>query len=431
MLKNIGSNNKRFTRILPFILVMYTIAYIDRNNVGFSGMQKSLNISPTIIGMAGGIFFLGYLILQVPAGYIAKKYGTRKLLFITQLIWGILAVSTGFVQDAKHLLIIRFCLGLAESALFPAVLILVTEWFPSSERARANGFWQMGANFAGLIVGPVSGLIMTYASWRGLFIIEGFPAIIWAVVCLIFLVDNPKKAKFLSNEEREYLKKEFEEDARNIKPASKNWKEVLLNGKTWALIVSYFALNVGGYGVTMWMPTILKNATQGGFGFVGLLTSFQTIVGIIVMYLVSRHSDKTGEKKWHAALSIIGGAVMLLLSVATQNYIAVSIGFVLFYNFVAGFTPIFWTFPQLLISEKALGPSIGFINGIGNLGGFFGATIIGVIVSITGNTMSGLIFAASMWILSGIIILGLKISVSENVKNIHNSENTKTFNQTT
>lgn len=419
--------NKRFTHIIPFILIMYTIAYIDRNNVGFgfSGMQKSLNISPTVIGMAGGIFFLGYFILQIPAGYIAKKYGTRKLLFVTQLIWGVLAVTTGFVHNAQQLLIIRFFLGLSESALFPAILVLVTEWFPAKERARANGFWQMGANFAGLIVGPISGLIITYASWRGLFIIEGFPAIIWAVVCLIFLVDNPKKAKFLSEEERDYLKREFAEDAKNIKPVSKNWKEAFFNIKTWALIVAYFSLNVGGYGISMWMPTILKNATKGGFGFVGLLTSVQTIVGIIVMYCVSRHSDKTGEKKWHAALSIIIGAVMLLLSVATQQYVVLSVGFVLFYNCVAGFTPIFWTFPPMLISEDALGPSLGFINGIGNLGGFFGATIIGFIVSITGNTMSGLIFAAAMWILSGVIILGLKITNTESVKN------PRAINQTT
>lgn len=419
--------NKRFTHIIPFILIMYTIAYIDRNNVGFgfSGMQKSLNISPTVIGMAGGIFFLGYFILQIPAGYIAKKYGTRKLLFVIQLIWGALAVTTGFVHNAQQLLIIRFFLGLSESALFPAILVLVTEWFPAKERARANGFWQMGANFAGLIVGPISGLIITYASWRGLFIIEGFPAIIWAIVCLIFLVDNPKKAKFLSEEERDYLKREFAEDAKNIKPVSKNWKEAFFNIKTWALIVAYFSLNVGGYGISMWMPTILKNATKGGFGFVGLLTSVQTIVGIIVMYCISRHSDKTGEKKWHAALSIIIGAVMLLLSVATQQYVVLSVGFVLFYNCVAGFTPIFWTFPPMLISEDALGPSLGFINGIGNLGGFFGATIIGFIVSITGNTMSGLIFAAAMWILSGVIILGLKITNTESVKN------PRAINQTT
>jgi MFS family permease len=417
MLGKVNSNNKRFTHILPFILVMYTIAYIDRNNVGFgfSGMEKSLNISPTMAGMAGGIFFLGYLLLQIPAGYIAKKYGARKLLFGAQLIWGILAVSTGFVQNANQLLIIRFCLGLAESALFPSILILVTEWFPASERARANGFWQMGANVAGLIVGPLSGLIMTYASWRGLFIIEGFPAIIWAIVCLILLVDNPKKAKFLSKEESDYLKKEFAEDAKNMKPASQNWRQAFLNIKTWALVLSYFALNVGGYGVTMWMPTILKNATQGGFGFVGLLTSFQTIVGIIVMYCVSQHSDKTGEKKWHAALSIIGGAAMLLLSVATQHNVLISIGFVLFYNLVAGFTPIFWTFPAMLIGEDVLGPSLGFINGIGNLGGFFGATIIGFIVTLTGNAMSGLIFAASMWILSGVIILCLKLNTTENI----------------
>jgi len=391
---------------------MYTIAYMDRNNVGFGfmGLQKSLNISPTLAGVAGGIFFIGYLIFQIPAGYIAKKYGTRKLLFTVQLAWGILAVLTGFVHNASQLLVLRFALGLAESALFPALLILITEWFPAKERAHANACWQMGSQFAGLIVGPISGLIIAYSSWRGLFIFEGIPAIIWSFVCLTFLVDSPKKAKFLSEEERHYLESEFAQDAKNIKPIATNWKETVCSLKTWALILAYFALNVGGYGVTMWMPTILKNATKGGFGFVGFLTSIQAIFGLLVMYVVSRHSDKTGEKKWHAALSIMAGAAMLLLSVYFQHNMVLSITFILFFNFSAGFLPIFWTIPTMLISENVLGPSLGLINGIGNLGGFFGAAIVGFIVTTTGNDMFGLIFAAAMWILAGLIIIGLKIT---------------------
>lgn len=404
--------NKRFTHIIPFTFILYMIAYIDRNNIGFgfSGMEQSLNLSPTLAGTAGGIFFLGYLLLQVPAGNIAKKYGTRKLLFVCQLAWGILAVLTSLVQNASQLLLVRFLLGLSESALFPSILIMVTEWFPVKERGRANSMWQLGSVFAGLLMGPICGLILTYTTWRWLFILEGIPAIIWAFVWLIFVVDKPEKARFLSTEERDYLEKSFEEDARNIKPASKNWREALANKYVWALVAACFLLNIGAYGLGMWMPTVLKNLTKSGFGAVGILTSVTTLFNILGMLLIPRHSDKTGERKFHAAFAIIGGAVMLLLSVFMEHNMVISVICLMLTGVVSGFLPLFWTFPPLLVGESAIGFAMGFINGLGNLGGFFGPTVIGYLTTVTGSTDAGLIFAAGCWIVSGLIVLGIKIN---------------------
>lgn len=413
--------NKRFTRIIPFAFIMYLIAYLDRNNIGyaFPGMQKSLHISPTIAGLAGGIFFLGYFLLQIPAGYISKKYGTRKLIFYSQIAWGILAVASAFVHNGTQLLILRFLLGMAESALFPAVLILVTEWFPNKERGRANSLWQLGSVVAGLIIGPICGYILTITTWKWLFILEGIPAIIWAFVWLALVPDKPENAKFLSEEERKYLNDSFEEDKKNIKPTSSNWKQVLSSPIVWALIIADFLLNMGAYGIGLWMPTVIKNLTNAGFGAVGIITAVITLCQVIAMYLIPRHSDNTGERKYHASFSIILGGIMLFLSTAVGHHVYLSLIFLMLMGVVGGFLPLFWTFPPMFISESELGYTMGLINGLGNLGGFFGPFIVGYFMTLTGSTNAGLVFCSASWVLCGVIVLFLKIGRVRKAKTVN------------
>lgn len=406
----------RFVRIIPISLIMYMVAYMDRNNIGFAfdGMADSLHLSPGLIGTAGGIFFLGYVLLQIPAGYLASRFSTAKILFITQIVWGILACSTAFVQNGTQLLVIRFILGMAEAALYPCLLVLIARWFPLSERARANSLWQLGAPISSLIMGPISGIIVTNHDWRWMFIIQGFPALLIAIVWLFVIKDSPDKVISLSKEERDYLKKEQEKDeqaaAKNITVKQNFWKETFTNPKVWILCCSYFLMNMGAYGVALWLPKIIQNLTHSGYTTVGFISILPAAAGIIGLYVNASHSDKTGERRWHAALALILGGTCLLLSTFTSQYVIISVIFlVLTSMFAGGFGAVFWSIPPMIINPSTLGPSIGLINGIGNLGGFFGPMIVGTLIGQSGSTTLGLIFLAISYICGGLCVTLVKL----------------------
>lgn len=402
---------QRFTRLIPTIFVMYTLAYIDRSNIGFGleGMEKTLHLSPTIAGLAGGIFFLGYLLLQVPGGYFASRYSAVKLVFGGQIIWGILACLTSLVHNSTELLIMRFLLGMAESALFPSLLVIVAKWFPFAERARANSFLNMSTIVASILMGPISGIIVANFSWRWLFLLEGIPGLLWVIVWWFNTADSPQKAKFLSQAERDYLTKEFEEDRKNEAPETKtNWSEVFNKPKVWILVLSYFFFQLGN-GTGLWMPIILKNLTGSGYVAVGFLTAIPPIIGIIGMIIAVKHSDKTGERRWHAMLCMVSSGCAFLLSVFLGHYAVIAFIFIVLQSFLStGYSPCFWSIPPYLVSKRGLGAAMGLINGIGGLGGFFGPTIVGFVIGRTNNTITGLAIGAMAFILSGLLILFVK-----------------------
>lgn len=418
--------NSRFVRIIPLSLIMYMVAYMDRNNIGFAfeGMSESLNLSPGFIGTAGGIFFLGYVLLQIPAGYFASRFSTAKILFFTQIIWGILACATAFVQDGTQLLILRFVLGMAEAALYPCLLVLIANWFPISERARANSLWQLGAPVASLIMGPISGIIVSNYDWQLMFIIQGAPALVIAAIWLFVIKDSPDKAKSMSKEERDFIKQELEKDHanvnENVKSKANPWSELFTNYKVWILCLSYFLMNMGAYGIALWLPKIIQNLTHSGYTAVGFISILPAAAGIIGLYANARHSDKTGERRWHAAFALILGGLSLLISNFTSHFVIVSLVFLILTQlFAGGFGAVFWSIPPMILSKSALGPSIGLINGIGNLGGFFGPMIVGVLIGQSGNTSLALIFLAISYICAGLCVTLVRYktnSISDNSK---------------
>lgn len=425
MTKKIKDNipRSRFVRIIPICLLMYMVAYMDRNNIGFAfdGMASSLNLSPALIGTAGGIFFIGYVLPQIPIGYLASRFSPVKILFFTQIIWGILACATAFVQSGTQLLVIRFILGVAEAALYPCLLVLIANWFPLSERARANGLWQLGAQISSLIMGPISGIIITNFDWRWMFIIQGLPALFIAIVWLVIMKDSPDKVRNMSEKERAYLKSEHEKDLMMAKKNERiergSWKEVFASSKVWILCLSYFLMNMSAYGVALWLPKIIQNLTHSGYTAVGFISILPALAGIIGLYLNASHSDKTGERRWHAALSLILAGVSLLLSTFTFNYVIISVIFlVLTSMFIGGFGPIFWSIPPMILSKSALGPSIGLINGIGNLGGFFGPMIVGILIGQSGSTTLGLVFLGVSYICGGLCVTLIKLKSQNQIK---------------
>ncbi|MCL4493351.1 MAG: MFS transporter [Firmicutes bacterium] len=404
---------QRWARIIPVAFLMYTISFMDRINIGFgfSGMEKTLGISATVAGLAGGIFFFGYLFLQIPGGYLGVHWSAKKFVTIALIIWGIFAVLTGAVQNTAELLLVRFFLGVAEGGVWPATLALLAKWFPLDERARANSYWMFCLPVAAIIMSPFAGFILAHLSWRWLFYLEGLPAFIWAVVWWIFIDESPEQARWISPEERAYLQEKFAEDAQQIRPAANNWRQAFANGQVWLLVLVYFLALIGLYGVSLWLPTILKNLSSLGPVGVGLLGTLPYIVSVLALWLNSRHSDATGERKMHIAVPLVVAGIALLISamIGRSSPVWAIVFISLTEAGVMAFLGVFWTLPPMIVGKDALGASMGLINGLGNLGGFVGPFMVGYLLTVTHNSIvAGLTFMTITLVLGGLLILRVR-----------------------
>ncbi|MDA8195360.1 MAG: MFS transporter [Thermaerobacter sp.] len=401
---------QRWGRIIPVAFLMYTISFMDRINIGFgfAGMEKTLGISATVAGLAGGIFFFGYLFLQIPGGHLGVRWSAKKFVAMALIAWGILAMLTGAVHSTGELLLVRFLLGVAEGGVWPATLALLAKWFPLEERARANSYWMFCLPVAAIIMSPVAGLILAHLSWRWLFYLEGFPALLWAVVWWFFIDESPDTARWISQAERDYLHAKFAEDAKNTRPTANNWQQAFVNGQVWLLVLVYFLALIGLYGVALWLPTILKNLSALGPVGVGFLGALPYVVSVLALWFNSRHSDRTGERKRHIAVPLVVAGLSLLISALIGKSSPVLA--IIFLSFteagVMAFLGVFWTLPPLLVSRDALGPSMGLINALGNLGGFVGPFMVGYLLTVSnGNILVGLVFMTVTLVLAGLLIL--------------------------
>lgn len=406
-------DKKRFTRIIPMLAVMYLLALICRNNIGyaFHGMDQSFNLSATISGLVGGIFFIGYLLLQIPGGHLAQKVSAKKIITFCMIAWGLVCISMGFVQSGGQLLTMRFLLGLSQSMLYPTTLILIGKWFPQRERARAIGYWSIGATLSNFIVGPLSGLLVDTFSWQMLFVFQGIPVLIAVVFWIWLIAETPAEARFLSKAEKDYLETEFANDADNtIKNTNKSIMSLVLKNKfVWLLTCVFLLNNMFNYGLSIWWPTIASSVTGSSYTLVGILSTIAPLIGLVVMFFVSSHSDRTGERKWHAVSILLICGVALAISALTEGAPFVSIIFILIAQGIwAGFSPVFWTIPSIIISSAAIGAATGLINGVGNLGGFVGPYLFGYLIDLTGSTQMGLFFIVGVQIMAGLLLATLK-----------------------
>lgn len=371
--------------IVPCILV-YVVAFIDRTNIGFAiagGMDKSLAMSATVTGLVSGIFFIGYLFLQVPGGRIAERGSAKKFIAYTILAWGGLTVLSGFAQNVTQILIIRFLIGVAEGGVWPAILTIISHWFPRAERGRANAFFMMNAPIASIIAGPLSGWILMSYSWRHIFIIEGLLALLLMFIWMPLISDYPKDAKWISGEEKDYiessLKKEQEElDAGNSGKVPLG--KVLSDGKLWKLIAIYFCYQTGIYGFVLWLPSLLKTLTQSGMMAVGWLSTVPYLAAALGLFIFARLSDKSMNRKLYTALPMLGFAICLVLSVQFKTTIWLSFGFLVLCGFfLLSANGVFWTIPSTLFPSDMAATSLGIINIGGGLGGFLGPYMIGLL----------------------------------------------------
>jgi sugar phosphate permease len=399
----------RWFRILPAVFLMYTISFMDRNNIGFgfSGMEHDLGIGATYAGLAAGIFFIGYLFLQIPGGLMAEKWSAKKIITFSLVFWGIFATLTAFVTNLTELLIIRFFIGLAEGSVAPATVMLLSKWFPQSERARANSCWMVSVPFASMVMSPICGYILSVSDWRTMFLIEGIIPFIWAIAFWFLVEDSPSQAKWLSEREREYILGSLRDDETGMKKQATNFRDALRNRNVILLVAVWFLLQLGFNGFGMWLPTVVKSVTGGNNMSVGIISALPWLAAIIGVFINSRHSDKTGERKWHIAIPVTLGSIFLLVStVLGQSSPVLSIIFIILCGgCIQSFNGIWWSIPATFLSNAVLGVTLGLINAIGNLGGFFGPFIFGFLKSQTNSFMTGMIFLIIAQLVAVVLLL--------------------------
>ena len=402
---------QRWVRIIPAAFLMYTIAFIDRNNIafGFAGMQRDLAFGATASGMAAGIFFIGYLFLQVPGSLLAEKWSAKRFITAALLVWGVCAMATALAQSLTQLLIIRFILGVVEGGVSPATMILLTKWFPLSERSRANALWYLCIPAASIVTGPVSGWILTHYDWRMLFILEGAPAVIWAAVWWWLIDDSPSTAKWISPAERNYLETTIAAEKKTLAAEVPSLRAVLRNRNVILLLVLFCFLQVGFYGYGLWLPTIVKALSQGTILQVGWITAIPWACAMIGSLLISARADRTRDYKTHIAGPILIGALFLALSVVAGPghpvlaiaALSICLGFIYCYA-------VYWAALSSFIAADVLAVAMGTINAIGNLGGFFGPFIVGALIDRTGTPVVGEAFLIGCLVISGLFALQLR-----------------------
>lgn len=411
-------------RIIPLVLILYVVSYLDRVNLGYASleMNSDLGITSAQFGLAAGIFFIGYFLFEVPSNMIMHKIGARIWISRILISWGIVAMATALAQNVLHLYILRFLLGIAEAGFFPGILLYLTYWFPARERARAVGMFMVALPVSYIIGGPISGLILDYvhwfgiSGWRWLFILEGFPAVILGIITLLILPNRPNNANWLTAEEKKWVTGELErEHKEKVGKRRFSTKQAIFNGRVWLLAFVYFCIVIALYGVGFFIPQIVENLSGSlSNTTIGFITAIPYVVGGIVMVWWSRNSDKTLERRYHTALPLILCAVSLATLGYLTNYMVLSIA-VLTIVILATFSFFgpFWSLPSLFLSEASAAVGIATINSLGNLGGFAGPYAIGAVNEATGSIYSGLYIIVAVLVVGFIVTLGLRFTKSE------------------
>jgi len=400
-------------RIVPFIMLLYFIAYIDRVNIGFASltMNKDLGFSSAVFGFGAGIFFVGYFLFEVPSNIILEKVGARLWIARVMITWGIISCIFAFIKGETSFYTLRFLLGVAEAGFFPGIILYLSYWFPFRRRALVTSFFMAAAPISTVLGSPLSSALLELDGmgglhgWQWMFILEAIPAVILGVVVLFYMTDRPEKAKWLADDEREWLVNEM-----NAEHASKGAKahHSILAGLTdlrvLALALIYFGTSAGLYTLGIWAPQIIRQFGLSTMA-VGLLNAVPPAIAIVAMVLWSRHSDKSGERTWHVVIPCIAAAAGLVLAGLAGSVVAVVMALSLVNIGISSAKPPLWAMPTMFLSGSAAATGIAAINSIGNLGGFAGPWVIGWVKETTGSFTGGLYVVAGLLCVSAVVTL--------------------------
>lgn len=396
----------RWLRIITPVLIACIISFMDRVNISFAlpgGMEADLGITSQMAGVASGIFFIGYLFLQIPGGRIAVNGSGKRFIAWSLMAWAVVSIATGFVTHEYQLLVLRFILGVSEGGMLPVVLTMVSNWFPEKELGRANAFVMMFAPLSGMLTAPVSGAIIAALDWRWLFIIEGLLSVVVLAVWWFMISDRPEEARWLPEAERHYLvttlaaerAAKLAEDAVSNAPV----KDVFRNSGLMKLVILNFFYQTGDYGYTLWLPTILKGLTGGSMASVGFLAVLPFVATLAGIYVISLFSDRSGKRRLWVRFSLYSFAAALVASVVLREHVvAAYIALVICGFFLKSATSPFWSMPGRIASAEVAGSARGVINGLGNLGGFCGPYLVGVMIYLYGQNVAVCALAGSLLI---------------------------------
>jgi len=402
-------------RLTPLLLLCYVVAYLDRVNVGFAKLQMAadLQLSDTVYGLGAGIFFIGYFFFEVPSNLILHRVGARIWIARIMITWGIISALTMFVTTPTMFYVMRFLLGLAEAGFFPGIILYLTYWYPANRRGRMTTWFMTAIALSGVIGGPVSGYILKtfngmngWHGWQWLFLLEGLPSIIVGVLVFLVLDDRISKAKWLTDDEKQLLERNIQaEDAEKEDPPLGT---VLTSPRVLLMSLIYFSFVMGLYGVSFWLPTIIKATGVTDAFAIGLLSAIPFAAAVIAMLLIARSADRMRERRWHVALPAAAGAVGLVLSVAwAHNTLLAMTALTIATAGIITTLPLFWSLPTSFLAGAGAAAGIAMVNSIGNLAGFLSPYAVGWLKQATGANDSGMYMLAAFMVLGGLLALSV------------------------
>jgi D-galactonate transporter len=403
-------------RLIPLLFICYIAAYLDRVNVGFAKlqMQGALQLSDAVYGLGAGIFFLGYFLFEIPSNVILHKVGAGRWIARIMITWGLLSAATMFVTTATGFYVVRFLLGVAEAGFFPGIILYLTYWYPAGRRGRATSLFLTAVAFAGIIGGPISGWILHslsgvrgLAGWQWLFLLEAVPSVLLGFVAWFRLEDRVSGARWLTAAERALIAREVA--AEESLKSDERLSRVMANPWVWLLALVYFTIVSGLYGVSFWLPTIIKTAGVSDPLDVGLVSAIPWAFGVVAMYLVARSADRRLERRWHTMLACVAAVVGLEISVASGGSVVLSMaGLTLCAMGILSALPVFWGNPTAFLGGTAAAAGIALISSVGNLAGFAAPFMIGWIKERTHSTDAGLHLLAILLVVGACAVMALR-----------------------
>ncbi|CAJ1499858.1 MFS transporter [[Mycobacterium] holstebronense] len=410
-------------RLIPFLALLFFVNYLDRVNIGFAGpngMNAELGLTATTFGFASGIFFFGYLLLEIPSNIALHKFGGRRWLARIMLTWGIVSTAIAFVPNAATLVALRFLLGVAEAGFFPGIILYLTFWFPEKHRSRAVSLFMVSVPVSTAIGSTLSALVIDWghgvfglAGWRFMFLVEGLPAIVLAFVCWLYLTDRPAQADWLDADERQWLETTLA-DERAAAEAGQHWplRKALSHPRILALAFIYFGIVYGLYAVGFFLPTIIAGFQQQYGSHLsiigrGLVTAIPYAIAAVVMAPWARHADRTGERVWHVAIPAIVGGISIPAALYMANPYLAMVAITLTTCSIMCAMPVFWALPSTFLTGTAAAGGIALINSLGNISGFGGPYVTGWLTDLTGDGKAALWVVGAFSLASAAVVLRL------------------------